>query len=95
MERVRYCSGAPPFLGGTGTLSDAGRHAHADVLLKEAGFARAFRAADETERTANDVRKHMFRDGGVVLGELAFGELRLLIEDFVGMGQAHAGDFVC
>jgi len=66
---------------------DAGRDPGVDVLLEEAGFAGALRAANEREWAVGDVRKDAVGGDGVVVGELLLGEAGSGVEDFVGMGK--------
>jgi hypothetical protein len=61
------------------------------VLLEEAGLAGAFGAADEREWAVDDVGEHAVGDGEVIVGELALGEVRVGVEDLVGVGEADGG----
>ena len=64
------------------------RERRACVLLEEAGFGRALRTADQRNRSASNLRKHMRRDGPVVVGQLLLGQFRLRIDGLVGVGEA-------
>ena len=81
----------PVLLVGHGNAADAGRKTHADVFLKEAGFADSFGTADDAERAVGDVRQHVIGDGKVVVGQHELGHPGFGVEDFVGMRDGEVG----
>ncbi len=64
------------------------------MLLEETGFAAAGRAANDRQRTIDDVGQHPVGDLGVILGQIALRDPLIGIQNLVGMREAHAREFV-
>jgi hypothetical protein len=67
---IQFSFGIAPLLHRNRHAVDSIRHALANLLLKKARLAAAFRTAHDADGTIGDVWKQMICDGFVILGEL-------------------------